>query len=170
MNDPSPGIRVSAIEGLGRIVLDNLDRMNAMSRTMWEMLSATLVRLAADHAIRCVIIEGAGEKAFCAGPDISNFRETERGAPEVAIALDALAGGTLHEIRAFPKPIIAQIRGYCIGAGVAIATASDLRIAERLFGIPVAKLDVGSDAEGAMRLSALIGPSRAKSGVLYGSS
>lgn len=164
MSDPQPAIRTSAEGGIGRIVLDNPKRMNAVSLSMWRGISQALADYAADPAIRCVIIEGAGDKAFCVGADISEFGDGAGGLSEAMLEQDAFARKVLDEIYAFPKPIIARIRGYCIGAGIAIATNCDLRVAATgsSFGIPAAKLGVGYYADGLGRLAALIGPSRAK--------
>lgn len=164
MSDPAPAIHASVENGIGRIVLDNPKRLNAMSRQMWEAMSAALTDFAADETLRCVIVEGAGERAFCTGADISDFGATDGGAAEGSLAFDAYARGVLAELHAFARPTIARIRGYCIGAGVAIAASCDLRLAETgaSFGIPAAKLGVGYDADGLQRLATLIGPAQAK--------
>ena len=167
MNDTAPetGPRIEATsaDGIGRIVLNNPRRMNAMAPSMWRAISETLARFASDDAVRCVVFSGAGEKAFCSGVDTSEFGEDEDD-PRIVIAQDAEVHRILAEIHAFPKPTIARIHGYCVGAGVAIASSCDLRIAEpeATFGIPAARFGLGTGVDLLRRMTAQMGAAPVK--------
>lgn len=123
------------------VTLSHPGRLNAMSRAMWLSLRATFETLAADAALRCVVVRGEGG-AFCAGGDISeypSFRFQEQSLrafheDEVWAALQALLD--------CPVPLVAQIEGACMGAGIEIASCCDIRIAgaSARFGAPIAKL------------------------------
>ncbi|WP_239294514.1 enoyl-CoA hydratase [Caballeronia zhejiangensis] len=156
-------VHVSIENGVGSIVLDNPRKLNAMSLSMWQTLVNVLEKLESDPALRCVVLSGKGEKAFCVGADVSQFAQSHSG--EEAIAeYDRITRGALLRLQSFPKPTIAAVSGYCLGAGVALAAACDIRIAasgSRL-GIPAAKLGLGYYYAGVKRLADLVGPSRAK--------
>ena len=112
---------------IARITFNKPERMNAMSLDMWEGLKTALDSLAMDDEVRVVVLCGAGDKAFVSGADISEFdklRATEEGA-RAYNAISEAAESTLYN---FPKPTIAEIKGYCVGGGMGIAIACDLRI------------------------------------------
>lgn len=123
------------------VTLHNPDKLNAVNAHMWRELRRTLEELSADESLRCVVVRGSGEH-FAAGGDIHEFatvRDTYERAlvyhdKWVADALDALAG-CLH-------PTVALVRGNCIGGGLEIAAACDLRICARSarFGVPINRL------------------------------
>src|SRR5471032_516983 len=114
--------------GIGWITFNNPARHNAVSLEMWQALTATLEAYAVDPEIRVVILKGAGEKAFVAGADISQFKE-KRSSPEGVKEYNAAADDASKALQTCPKPTIAMIRGYCIGGGTAIAVGCDIRIA-----------------------------------------
>ena len=131
-----------------------------MSLEMYEATTAAMASYAKDPAIRVVILRGEGEKAFISGADISQFKDRRSNAEQVKAA-EAISEGCNKAIRDCPKPVIAMIRGYCMGGGLGIAVACDLRIAadDSRFGIPAAKLGVGYRFAGVRRLTELVGPS-----------
>lgn len=145
------------------LTFNNPDRLNAVSLDMWEAVSAHLADFAADDAIRVVVVTGAGERAFVSGADISEF-EKQRGSEEAIQNYNKTSGGAQRDLRDFPKPMIAMIRGYCIGGGLAVALACDLRIAteDSQFGIPAARLGLGYGMEGLSNLVDVVGPAFAK--------
>ncbi len=152
---------------IGWIVFDNQKRRNAMSLGMWTGLTAALERFGADPAIRVVLLRGAGDTAFVSGADISEFdahRSDAAAAAEYAKATD----GAWKALGAFEKPMIAMIRGFCFGGGVAIAMKADLRIAadDSLYAIPAARLGIAYPTHSVRDLVALTGPAKAKE-VLY---
>jgi enoyl-CoA hydratase len=149
--------------GVGYLTFNNPERHNAVSLEMWEAASGYLEEFKNDKNIRVVVLSGAGGKAFVSGADISKF-ESERSNKEnidrYNVAVDK-ANTTVYE---FPKPTIAMIRGYCIGGGVGLALACDLRICSdnSKFGVPAAKLGLGYGFKGIKKLVDVVGPSFAK--------
>jgi enoyl-CoA hydratase/carnithine racemase len=144
---------------IGWIMLNNPARHNAASYEMWLALPLVLKGYAEDPEVRVVVLRGEGEKAFSAGADISQFKEKRTGT-EAVKEYNAAADSANRALREFPKPLIAMIRGYCIGGGTAIAVACDIRIAsdDARFGVPAAKLGLGYRFEGIERLADIVGP------------
>lgn len=119
-------IRLEKDGAIAKLTLDN-PPVNAASSKLINTLHERFDELEQDKNIRCVILTGAGEKAFCAGGDLRE--EKDFGSPEASKAFRALGRRTLDRIEAFPVPIVAAIHGYCIGGGTAIGWACDIRIA-----------------------------------------
>lgn len=142
---------------------DNPARHNALSVDMWEAVPPLLAQAAADERIRLVVFSGAGDKAFVSGADISQF-EDQRAAREAVARYEAMAEGALGAIERCPLPTLACIRGWCIGGGVNVAIACDLRIAasDAVFSIPAARLGLGYRYSAMKNLVDLIGPGAAK--------
>src|SRR5574341_582594 len=145
---------------IGWVIFNNPEKRNAMSLEMYEATAIAMEEYAKDPAVRIVILKGAGDKAFISGADISQFKD-RRSNPEQVRAAEAISERCNLAIRECPKPVIAMIRGYCMGGGLGIAVACDLRIAsdDSRFGIPAAKLGVGYRFSGIRRLAELVGPS-----------
>ena len=145
---------------IGWVIFNNPEKRNAMSLEMSEATALAMDAYARDPEVRVVIMKGAGDKAFVSGADISQFKE-RRGTMEQVRAAEALSEKTNKAIRECPKPVIAMIRGFCMGGGLGLAIACDLRIAtdDSRFGVPAAKLGVGYRFAGIRRLSELVGPS-----------
>jgi enoyl-CoA hydratase/carnithine racemase len=143
-------------EGVATVVIRHPAKRNAMTAGMWEALPPLLDALAADPAVRVLVLTGDGG-TFCAGADIS----TLRGSPEKAQALAVRAEDALA---AFPKPTLAAVRGHCVGGGAQLAAACDLRLAEEgaLFGVTPARLGIVYPASSTRRLVSLVGPGTAK--------
>jgi enoyl-CoA hydratase/carnithine racemase len=143
-------------------VLNNPERRNAVSLDMWEAIPQVLDDFGADPAIRSVVLTGAGDKAFASGADISQF-EKERSTPESIAHYDAVGEKAQKRLKEFEKPVIAMIRGYCIGGGLNIANLCDLRLAsdDARFGIPAAKMGLGYKAGSMKILVDLVGPAYA---------
>ena len=110
-----------------------------------------------------IVLKGAGEKAFVSGADISEF-EQKRHSSASRRSYDEKAALATDLLSQSGKPVIAMIRGFCIGAGMAIALSADIRFAttECRFGIPAARLGLGYGYAGAKALTDLVGPSHAK--------
>jgi len=154
-------------EGIGLITFNQPEKRNAMSLEMWTGLGEILDEFADDGAVRVVILTGAGNKAFVSGADISQF-EKNRSNANAQQEYERLAGVGRGKYAAFPKPIIARIRGFCLGGGLAIAMQADLRIAavDSQFGIPAAKLSIAYAPDSVKRLIDLVGPAHARM-ILY---
>jgi enoyl-CoA hydratase len=148
---------------VGWIVLDNVARKNAMSLAMWKGIPVAMARFESDPEVRCVVLRGAGTEAFAAGADISEFAEVR--ATEAAIAeYDRVLDACFHGIQNARKPSIAMIHGFCLGGGVEIALACDLRYAGQSaqFAIPAARLGLAYSPEGHKRLLETVGHARAR--------
>ena len=145
--------------GIGWITFNNPARHNAVSLEMWQALSSTLEAYATDPEVRVIILKGAGEKAFVAGADISQFKE-KRSSPEAVEEYNTTADRASKTLTSSPKPTIAMIRGFCIGGGTALAVGCDIRIAadDARFGVPAAKLGLGYRFTGIKRLADVVGP------------
>jgi enoyl-CoA hydratase len=134
-----------AVEGaIATITLDQPARLNAMSSAMWHGLRDTVEQAVADDDVRVIIVEGAGDRAFCSGADISEFG-SNRSDPEAGIAYDRVVDSGLDALRNAGKPTVAAIRGICFGGGLEIALCCDLRVASAgsRFRVPAARLGLG---------------------------
>jgi enoyl-CoA hydratase/carnithine racemase len=147
---------------VGRITLENLSRMNAISFSMWREIAKAVAEYESDPSLRCLVVRGAGGKAFASGADISEFDELRTG--DVAQAYDVAARDAMAALEAVTKPTIAMIEGFCIGGGLALALCCDLRLAadDAQFAIPAARLGLGYRYIGIKRLVDFVGPARAK--------
>jgi enoyl-CoA hydratase len=154
-------------DGIGVVTFNQPAKHNAVSVEMWGGLSQILDEFAADESVRVVVLTGAGNRAFVSGADISQF-EQQRSNADAQRAYDQQTSVGRDKLGSFPKPTIAQIRGYCLGGGLAIAMQTDLRIAssDSQFGIPAAKLGIAYGFDGIRRLVSLVGPAHARM-ILY---
>jgi enoyl-CoA hydratase len=148
---------------IGWMIFSNPARRNAVSVGMWQAVPGVLEDFAADPAIRVVVLAGAGDKAFVSGADISQF-EAQRSTPEAVQRYEEIGDAAQSKLQNFDKPTIAMIRGYCIGGGVNIAAACDLRIAadDARFSIPAAKMGLGYRASSMKKLVDVVGAAYAK--------
>lgn len=143
--------------GVVTITLDVPEKMNRVSMRAREQLAALFGELGGDTGVRAVVLTGAGGKAFTAGGDIPGFLERD---PE---HLSRLAWNVAAPERC-PKPVIAAIRGYCLGVGLELALACDFRVAaeDAELGLPELGLGMIPGSGGTQRLARLIGLGRAK--------
>lgn len=155
-------IQVEKEGALGWIVFDQPERRNAVSEAMWQAIPAAAQDLDRDPDIRVVLLRGAGEVAFVAGADISEFEKRRTG--DGAAAYETTTGKAFAAIGAIRKPVIAMIHGFCVGGGMATALGADLRYSadDGQFAIPAVRLGLGYHAGGIEALQALVGPSVAK--------
>jgi enoyl-CoA hydratase len=155
---------LARIEGpIGWITFNNPSRRNAVSLEMWESIPTILDHFESDPDVRVVVLHGAGEAAFVAGADISQF-EKARSSAQGNAHYDAISDRASRRLHECSKPTIAMIHGWCIGGGVGIAVCCDLRIAadNAKFGIPAVRLGVGYGHKGVRKLMDLVGPSFTK--------
>lgn len=162
-------LRVEKRGAIGWIVFDQPARHNAINGAMWRGIAPAMAAFDADPEVRCVAFRGAGNEAFSAGADISEFEST-RAARASVDEYDKLLDQVLHAIQGSPKPSVAMIFGYCLGGGVEIALACDLRYcaASAQFGIPAAKLGLAYNVEGHKRLLETVGHARAREMMFLG--
>ena len=126
---------------LATITLNRPDKLNALTKPMWKRLGEVAQEVAAMDEIRCVILRGAGDQAFAPGNDISEF-PAERSNVEQARAYGAIMHKTIEALWAIPQPVVAMIKGICVGGGLEIAGLADIRIcgASSRFGAPINRL------------------------------
>jgi len=126
---------------IATVVLNRPEKLNALTRPMWQALGEAVTRLSADDSVRCIVLRGAGEKAFSPGNDISEFA-TERSNKAQAIEYGAIMHATAQALENCRHPIVAQIHGICVGGGLEIAAFADLRICgeSSRFGAPIKNL------------------------------
>ena len=146
-------------DGVGRITFNQPEKRNAMSVAMWDGMGQALDVFAADTSVRCVVLTGAGDKAFVSGADISQFDKMRSDADAQKEYGRLTAGGRL-KLATYAKPVIAEIRGFCMGGGLGIAMSCDIRIAAEgsQFGIPAAKLGIAYGFDMVKHLVSLVGP------------
>jgi len=126
---------------IATVALNNPEKLNALSFTMWMRLGEVMRELEADESLRCIVLRGAGDKAFAAGADIAEF-EQRRANARVAKDYGDKIEGTMRAVAECRHPTVAMIHGVCVGGGLEIASQCDLRIcgASSRFGIPINKL------------------------------
>ncbi len=156
-------LRIEKEGAIGWIVLDNPARMNAINGDMWRAFPQAMAQLDADPEVRVVILRGEGEKAFAVGMDISEFEKARADAAQ-ALAFDRLIDEALHVLQGSPKPVVAMIRGYCMGGGVEVSLACDLRYCgdDAQLAIPAARLGLGYGMDGTKRLVETVGHANAR--------
>jgi len=128
---------------IATVVLNRPEKLNTLTRAMWGALGDTIGRLSADDSLRCVILRGAGEKAFSPGNDISEFA-TERANKTQAREYGMVMHATAQALEECRHPLVAQIHGICVGGGLEIAALCDLRICGQSsrFGAPIKNLGI----------------------------
>jgi enoyl-CoA hydratase/carnithine racemase len=143
---------------LATVLLNNPERLNALNRAMWVRLGEVMRELSGDESLRCIVVRGAGDKAFAAGADIAEFA-TERANVRQAKAYGKLIHETMQAVARCRHPTLAMIKGACIGGGLEIAAMCDLRVCgeSSRFGIPVNKLGLTMAYGELMGLLALVG-------------
>ncbi|HEX9395783.1 MAG TPA: enoyl-CoA hydratase [Burkholderiales bacterium] len=148
---------------VGWIVFNQPQKKNAINDAMWRAIPEAMGRFDDDPGVRCVAFRGAGVEAFAAGADISEFEKIRSRRSAVA-GYDKLLDRVLHSIQDSRKPSLAMIHGFCLGGGLEIALACDLRYsgASGQFGIPAAKLGLAYNVEGHKRLLETVGHARAR--------
>jgi len=159
-HDPGTGpLLVDVIGDVAVVTFNNPRRHNALSGEMRAALPAVLGALQADSAVHAVVLTGAGDKAFISGADISEFAERRTTAAARA-EYDRGWAALNHSWQSLQKPVIAMIRGFCLGAGLLIALQADIRIAsaDSQFGIPAARLGLAPGFASVDTLVSLVGP------------
>jgi enoyl-CoA hydratase/carnithine racemase len=148
---------------IGWIVFNQPEKRNAVSQEMWELMPQYVKELASDDEIRVVVLRGAGDQAFVAGADISQFKDRRRNMADEEEYRRISSQGQ-DSLATLQKPLLAMIHGFCIGGGVGIAITCDFRIAsdDARFGIPAARLGLGYHYKGMDKLVHLVGPAYTK--------
>ena len=144
------------------ITFNRPERRNALTLAMWRQLKAEAEAASADAAVRAVVIAGAGAH-FCAGADIGEFA-AHRADPAQTREYDDAVDAACAALAAVPKPVIAAVRGFCLGGGTGVALACDFRLCapDAVFGIPAARLGIVYGLAETQALLATVGLPRAK--------
>jgi enoyl-CoA hydratase/carnithine racemase len=126
---------------IATVVLNRPEKLNALTKPMWQALGDAVRELSADDGLRCIVLRGAGEKSFSPGNDISEFA-TVRANKAQAVEYGAIMHATARALEECRHPIVAQIHGICVGGGLEIAALADLRICgeSSRFGAPIKNL------------------------------
>ena len=151
------------------VTLNKPEKMNALNLEMWGALAKAFQALSADDSLRCIVLRGAGEKAFAAGADVAEFAAV-RSNVEQARAFAKITHTAMQAIATCPHPVIAMIHGACVGGGLEIASVCDMRIcgASSRFGIPVKRLGLVVSYSELKPLVSLVGSAMALEILLEG--
>jgi enoyl-CoA hydratase len=130
-------VQVERRDDIAIVSLHRTEKRNALRQKDWVAVGDTLDALGEDDDIRCIVLRGAGDEAFCAGADISGFEE-ERSDRKKVKAYGIATDRAFFGVRNCRHPVIAMIHGFCIGGGFELALAADIRISGESgrFGIP----------------------------------
>jgi len=158
------------LESQGEVAILRINRpeaLNAMNIDVVSELSQTVDKIGADESIKVIIITGTGEKAFCAGADISYMVDID---PITAEKYASSAQSVLNKIERIEKPVIGAINGYALGGGCELAMVCDIRIASSnaRLGQPEVTIGIPPGWGGTQRLMRLVGPAKAKELVFTG--
>ena len=158
----NPTLRYAKDGAIAWITAENPARMNALTAAMWKAIPDAIAQAVADPDVRVVVLRGAGEKAFSAGADISEFENSRTG--DAAKTYDILNDAAFNALIGCLKPTIAMIHGFCLGGGLGLSLCCDIRIADDAsqFAIPAAKLGIGYNARWVRPVLAAVPAARAK--------
>jgi enoyl-CoA hydratase/carnithine racemase len=154
---------------IATVLLDRPHKLNALSLASWTELGARMRELSADETLRCVVIRGAGSKAFAAGADIAEFPAVRADAAQGRVYGETIHA-TMRAIGECRHPTVAMIHGVCVGGGLEVALMCDLRIcaAGSRFGIPINRLGLTMGYGELAGLLAVVGPAVALEILLEG--
>jgi enoyl-CoA hydratase/carnithine racemase len=143
---PHPAIQVSRQGEVFVVTIDRPAKRNCMDLPMWIALAEAMEAAHADDSLRCVLVQGAGEEAFCAGADIAAF-EVERGTPEREEVYGRELSRAFQSLRLCQHPVVAACRGWTMGGGAGVATMADFRVGGpgTRIGIPARNLGIWYD-------------------------
>lgn len=155
---------------IATVTLNNPGKLNAVNAAMWRRLREAMAELSADGSLRCVVLRGAGSKAFAAGGDIEEFKTLRDTLEQALIYHEEWVAGALTAVRDCMHPTVALIHGACIGGGLEIAGQCDLRIAgaSAKFGAPINRLGFSMAPGELAGVLALAGPAVALEILLEG--
>ncbi len=154
---------------IATVILNRPDKLNAFTKAMWARLGEVVEELSADPQLRCIVLRGAGDRAFSPGNDISEFAD-ERSNSTQAEAYGKFMNTTIEALRACSIPKVAMIKGVCVGGGLEVAGLCDIRICgvTSRFGAPVSKLGLVMGYQEIGALKDLVGASGALEILLEG--
>lgn len=155
-------VRIERSGPIGFMIFDHRARRNAITRAMWRAIPGAARALNDDASVRVVVLRGAGDEAFVAGADISEFEDIRIGSNAKGYEDDTEAA--FSSVEAIEKPVIALLHGFCIGGGAALSLTADLRYAadDVTLAIPPARLGLGYGVHRVESLVRAVGFSMAK--------
>ncbi|MCI2422934.1 enoyl-CoA hydratase-related protein [Saccharopolyspora sp. K220] len=161
-------LELTVSNGVATLRINRPEKRNAMTLAMWRRLAVLAGEVAADDAVRVVVVTGGPD--FCAGADIGEFGQV-RGDPARGREYDGVVEEAEQALTRLPKPTIAAVRGYCVGGGCEIALACDIRVAaaDARFAITPAKVGLVYSLTGVQRLVDTVGSAWAKQMLFTGS-
>lgn len=160
-------IRLRIRDGIAELTLNRPDQLNALNTGLREELASAVAEAASSGETRVIVLTGAGDQAFAAGADVEELVDLDPAGSE-QLSLSIM---TLHEqLRALPLPVVASIQGWCLGGGLELALACDIRIAAETarFGFPEVKLGIMPGGGGTARLVRAAGAPAARALCLTG--
>ncbi|RLM63777.1 3-hydroxyacyl-CoA dehydrogenase [Halorubrum sp. Atlit-8R] len=160
-------VEVDAESRVGHVEIDRPHRMNTISGEVLDELADAVDQLDDDDEVRAILLSGAGDRAFSAGADVQSM--AAGGADPIhAVELSRQGQQTFGKLESSDKPVIAAIDGYCLGGGMELATAADMRIASERSELGQPELDLGllPGWGGTQRLARIVGEGRAKEIIL----
>ncbi len=153
------GRLLTTAEGhLGWLTFNQPERLNAVRRDMWDAMPEAVAGLVATPGVRAIVVRGAGDRAFISGADIAEF-DVQRNDAATNHAFTAAVTAATRALTEAAIPVIAMIKGYCIGGGMVISSACDLRICadNSRFGVPAARLGLAYELDNLARLQSIVG-------------
>lgn len=146
---------------IATLTFNRPERRNAITFDMWHQLQRAFVDLQANPQVRAIVLRGAGQEAFAAGADISEFA-THRNNAAKASLYNAAFDAAMDQAEAVGKPTLCLIMGACVGGGCELSTACDIRIAadNARFGVPIARLGLPVGYREMRRMVRLLGPAK----------
>lgn len=162
-------LQLNTNDGVSTLTLNNPEKHNAMNFAMWQSLPDLMQRVATDRSTRVLILTGAGGRAFCSGNDVSEFDKV-RSTPSQIEHYNGLQRMVCEHLARLPKPTVAMIDGYCLGAGLEFALLCDFRYCTPVsrFAVPAVKLGLPYRYEDIVKLLDVVGSSRTREMVLGG--
>jgi enoyl-CoA hydratase/carnithine racemase len=162
LSSSTPLLKARFSDGIVQLTINDPRRHNVMTRAGWASLVDIFDEISTLSDVRLIRLQGAGNKAFIAGADISEFDNEFSG--EAGVAYDDATVAGLQAISNCPFPTLAAIRGHCIGGGLGVALACDIRICSQTsqLGIPAGRLGLSYPSEAVHRLVDIVGPATAK--------
>jgi enoyl-CoA hydratase len=149
------------------VTMNRPEALNAFNHEQLQLLAQTFDEIAVDGSIRCVILTGAGERAFAAGADIKEMKDLDQ---EGGLAFGRLGHRATRSVEELPQPVIAAVNGFALGGGCELALAADIRLASdnAVFAQPEVSLGIPPGWGGSQRLTRLVGPGLASEIILSG--
>lgn len=149
------------------VTMSRPEALNAFNHEQLRLLAECFDEIAADGAIRCVILTGAGERAFAAGADIKEMKDLDGPA---GLAFGRAGHRATRSVEELPQPVIAAVNGFALGGGCELALAADIRLASEnaVFAQPEVTLGIPPGWGGSQRLTRLVGPGLASELILSG--